>query len=862
MALQVVSDALGDITSGVGPDLKITNKAARRTAVLDFTYQHPTNDLPPESGIQVFDGSTRVFRGKVRNRRRADTGPGPQRRRVFVITCQDARTFLDDDVVDGTLVLASGQSDQAMIQSLIATYCTTGITAPGATCQVVQASMPEVDVSHLSLTDAIAAIQAISGAKGYVDDDLYLHNYTTESATAPFALVDYNANGSTRVGITGLVLPDDTVELRNAVWVVGGEGTTPEWRPPTGSWPTASQTAYGRREYVLRLPSVTDQGTLQALGDAFLAQHDTPMSPVTCRLYQPGLKAGMIATLDSDLWGVNVSLPVVSVETTIAPGTKATLVYDVTLGDVAPDLGTVIADIQASLGAVPGVVQDVAGVDTTPPGQVTGLTLDTGLVEAGDGSFLPYLDAEWTASGASDLAAYDLEVDAANQGRPTVAASASGTGGSLGAGTYTVVVTGLGTVAGETVGDPQQVTVAAGQRLYVNVTALEGCAQYRVYAERDTNAPHLALTTGTTGSDVEVTTEGTAGATPPSESDAVDFARPYTVRTTLIRARITPVAGGTWHQARVKAEDRAGNLSASWSALAALKSSADANAPNIPVGLTAVPGYRLLGLTWNRNGEADLDRYQVRFYQGSTPPSDPLDWTRIDTKSTVLVVTGLTADVPYIVQARAIDRSGNVRTSAADPTAVFAPDNLDAGWSNTDPGDYVVATPTLVGAADLAVNSVVTTLLNAGTISADYISGGQLTVGGLAGATTQVAVYDSLGRLAGTWSDTGLVVYDVANSDRRIRLDGATLQFSTDGGATWSTAIDADGITASAVLLGSLAGGPNAIQNAGYELTDWQTPYTKAWTATADWSADIPTAGTYRVNVDRSTGDLKLSAYA
>jgi hypothetical protein len=343
---------------------------------------------------------------------------------------------------------------------------------------------------------------------------------------------------------------------------------------------------------------------------------------------------------------------------------------------------------------------------------------------------------------------------------------------------------------------------------------------------------------------VEVTTEGTSGDQPPADSTAVDFASPQVIRTVTTKVVVAPVAGGTWHQGRVKAVDRAGNRSASWSALASVKSSADSSAPAIPTGLSAVPGYRLIGLAWSRNNEVDLDRYQVRYYQADVPPADPTDWIVMDTRSSVLVITGLDANVPYIVQAQAVDRSGN-----------------QSGWSNTDPAEYVTVTPNLVGAADLAVNSVVTTLLNAGTISADYISGGSVKVGGLVGATTQVAVYDSIGRLAGTWSDGGLVVYDVLNNQRRIRLDGGSLQFSRDGGATWETGMDADGITASAILLGSLAGGPNAIPNAGFELTDFQTPYTATWDLTAQWSADVPTAGTYRVNVDRSTGDLKLTTY-
>jgi hypothetical protein len=845
MALQVTSTALGDITSGVGLDLKISNQAARQTATLDFEYRHATNALLPEDEIQVYDGATRVFRGRIRNRKRQDTGPGPQRRRVYSITCQDTTTYLADDVIDTTLVLAAGTSDQAMLQAVIA--YSRSVTAAAPYNQVVVASMPaDIDVSGMTVYDAVVAITAVTGAQFYVDDSLRLHNYTTESNSAPFALVDNAANGSTRIGIRDLSLPDETFELVNAVWCIGGLGTTPEWRPAPASWPTASHTAYGRRERTLRVPDCTSQAELQRLGDALLAAQDTPRTPITCTLFAPGLKAGMTANLESSLWSVNTTLPIVQVDTTIVPGTKGTLQYEVTLGDLADDLGNMMQSISTRLDQTVALVEDVAGADTTLPAQVQSLTLTAGNTIQADGVAYPSLAAAWANTGMpSDWEAYEVELAAAIQGQPQAVVSVSGTGGTLGAGVYTVVVTGLGTVAGETTGVTQQVTLATGQRLYVNITALAGMGSYRVYAKRATSSPNLALTTSTTGSNVEVTTEGTTGATPPSESTAVDFGLPFTARTTALSALFAPVAGGVWHQARVRAVDRTGNRSASWSALASAKSSADSTAPAVPQGLTAVPGYRLVGLRWSRNAEADLARYQVRYYQGASDPSDPTDWVVADTSSPLVVIQGLNADagasIVYRFQVQAIDRSGNA-----------------SGWTSPS----VTANPTLVGAADMAVNSVVANLLSAGTISADYISGGTLKVGGLASLTTQVTVLDSQGRTAGLWSDTqGLVVYDVTNDARRIRMNAGALQFSKDGGATWTTGMDADGITASAILLGSLAGGPNAVPNAGFEMAAFQTVYSTTWTATGDWSADIPTAGTYRVNVDRSTGALKMTTY-
>ena len=68
-----------------------------------------------------------------------------------------------------------------------------------------------------------------------------------------------------------------------------------------------------------------------------------------------------------------------------------------------------------------------------------------------------------------------------------------------------------------------------------------------------------------------------------------------------------------------------------------------------------------------------------------------------------------------------------------------------------------------------------------------------------------------------------------------MRWLNGVLSFSTDGGATWPTAITAEGIHAAAITFGSEPGGSNAVPNAGFEITAFTTLLQKLWDVTADW---------------------------
>ena len=555
------------------------------------------------------------------------------------------------------------------------------------------------------------------------------------------------------------------------------------------------------------------------------------------------------------------------------------MLYGVTYGTPTNDMGAVMASVGSAFSQTVGVVgvadPHIPGADSTAPAVPTGLALSTGSREGGDGTQVPYLIASWSAVADVDLDAYELAIDRAITSEVAFTASASGTGGALPAGDYAVVVTGVGAVTGETAvtSAPQIVTVAAGQRLYVNITALTGCSSYKVYASilagSETEPQDTGQTTTTTGSDVEVPTAGSGAVYPPSSSTALGFANPTTGRMRDVSYYTEDLLGGTYYGARVRAVDASGNASA-WSSLATTTAAVDTSAPAIPTGVSLTTGYRLIGVRWQRNGEADLAFYQVRYAPESSPGSgvpDTTAWTRLTTATNWVLVTGLdagsadgtTPPVTYFVQVRAIDRSNNVQTSATVTTAVEATANAEAGWSNDGTDEaYISAAPVLLsGQTDVAYASIVSEHIAASGLDAATIKTGTLSVGGQPNMADFLLVYDVTGREIGRWDQNGLVVKDPSNTNRQVRIVSGVLSFSSDGGSTWTTALSADGIKADAIKLGTAPGGHNAVPNASFELAAFATALTNGWEANSPWGTTIGTD----VNVTKNTADLRLTTY-
>ena len=284
----------------------------------------------PECATRVTDGATVIFRGKVKKRGKVEERLRT-REKWYAITCQDATSLLVDDIIDTGGVRSTAESDAARIVWLVSTFGSKGVTAAlvaggGFIQSLYGSNLPEQDFTGLSLYAAIGEVLKFSGGNIYVDTALALHHFSTETNAAPFNLSD-NPNGSTTFGYQGFDFPDDSMDLTNAVYVIGADGV--------GEWVTdaTSINTYGRKESAFKDAELADHTARLAAGNAILAQFKNPRGPIKVTVFRAGLRAGMTIQITNSVWGLTaVTYRIEQVEAYIQQGTS-TFAYKVSLQD-------------------------------------------------------------------------------------------------------------------------------------------------------------------------------------------------------------------------------------------------------------------------------------------------------------------------------------------------------------------------------------------------------------------------------------------------------------------------------------------------------------------------------------------------
>jgi hypothetical protein len=817
-----------------------------------------------EHVIDLQDNSVKIFGGYVRKRTRTDFNAAGIR--VWEIEGQDFSIDPTEDWVPvGTGPRTTVEKDKARIEWLFSTYGTRGVLAVAqATVQQVEPNdLLPMDFQMMTLAEALDAICAITGAQWYVDFNHILHYFKDEVTAAPFNIDVQAPNNTTTFPCKDFEYPDDTISYVNQVQVVGKGVTYTANRggtaPPAGT----------RRLHILRDTNLLTVADCQKAGEAYLAA-ETNRQTGKLKVWRAGLRAGQLIHIKNTQWSLDTDLRITEVKPDFVDLNQA--FYNVSFGTAPVKLSDMWNKTQGYINAVGSVANDAADIavaDAIAPVIPTGLYIITQMLQDPDGSLYPTITADWDTNIEPDMDVYECQLDKAIDGYVTFALSASGTGGTLAAGSYRVKVTGNGLKSGETASDPSAKTqvITAGQRLYVNITPKSGVSSYKVYAER-VDDPRLSFSTSTTGSNVEVVAEATTGSVAPLTSSALSFLTPAVMRTSISAASFGAVQGGAFYGVRVRAIDKSGNfvgtgtpgstygpLGDGWPAIVTVTAPGDTSAPAIPDGLSAISGFRLAGLRWNRNSEIDIDKYELRWSTDLAGVPDPAAWTKIETRATTIVIQDLAPGTIYYFQVRAIDRSGNCQTAAGDPTAVKANSNPEAGWSNVSP-NWVTAQPTNVGSADIAAGSIISDMISTGGLDAGVIKTGSLALGGTPNTPDFLIVYDSTGVEIGRWDQNGLVVKDPTNTDRMLRYMNGVLDFSSDGGVTWETSITADGIIADSITLGNAPGGHNAIPNASFEMSAFATTFSKVWTAAADWSATVAPAS---INLSAGVSALSMA---
>lgn len=358
MAVEVFVNAVDLTTKYELSSLSIRNSGLQGIAVCDVTIiDNPAGAVVnPEHVLRVLDGGVEVFEGKIKQRlRRATPDPGPNPVKVYEVSAQDYTHLLTQDVIDTTLLRTGSRTDKAEVEYVVNTFGTKGITV-GATVQNTGTITRDIDYSGMNLYEALEEAGKWLGIGFYVDANLVLHWFVTEANAAPFNLSD-TPNDVTTFGYRNLNLNADTVELVNAVWVVGTE---------IAQWETdaASIALYGRIETTLRDPEITTAAEATAAGQGFLATRAYPVEPITLKLFTPGLKAGMTIQLTNSLWAIAaVTYRIVEVLTKHNEATPG-LVYSVSLDSRPVNLTDLLLGAQrqavASGSALAGAASSLA----------------------------------------------------------------------------------------------------------------------------------------------------------------------------------------------------------------------------------------------------------------------------------------------------------------------------------------------------------------------------------------------------------------------------------------------------------------------------------------------------------------------
>jgi chitodextrinase len=264
----------------------------------------------------------------------------------------------------------------------------------------------------------------------------------------------------------------------------------------------------------------------------------------------------------------------------------------------------------------------------------------------------------------------------------------------------------------------------------------------------------------------------------------------------------------------------------------------DTTAPPIPTTPVLTPGFRGFGAYWTGGDAEDLWYYDIRWAAGESPPSDDSSWSYAQAQVTKVFVDNLTENLLYWFQVQGKDTSGNV-----------------SGWTTA-----VSVTPTLIGAADIAANSITAAMIQAGALDADKIGTGTLTINSaLSSRADGILVLNGSEQEIIRIDENGIKI-SVPGTGQYMLLDAGILKFNDGSGD--QTAITPEGINASAITFGSSQGGHNLALNSSFELAGFVTaPSSAVFTdnsGTPGWKAANRT--TAPVNTTEGAADLQATA--
>jgi hypothetical protein len=161
----------------------------------------------------------------------------------------------------------------------------------------------------MTVREALDQVADEARCHWYVDFDADLHLARSEVVSAPFALDDTSPDHVTSFPYTDYRRARDSTDLATAVYVQGESDQS--WVTDSGAIAT-----YGRQERAVNDGDLKTATQRTRAGDRALAEQAAPVVDGSLVCWEPGLRGGMKTGLVNDLWGLDVTIVLVSVDIT------------------------------------------------------------------------------------------------------------------------------------------------------------------------------------------------------------------------------------------------------------------------------------------------------------------------------------------------------------------------------------------------------------------------------------------------------------------------------------------------------------------------------------------------------------------
>lgn len=214
MSVSLTINALNKTKSVQWKSLKVTNVLTNQvdTAGFDVLYEGVANTFKPRIGhvVTILDGASTVFSGPIVRVNERAVAYGAI---MYSIECSDYSRFLDRKLV---VEVYQDITVAAIIADIVSTYTTDGFTTTNVDCDIV---VNYVAFNYETVTDCLKQLAELTSFDWYVDENKDIHFFSRETNAAPFSLEDDSGNWE----YTSLVLRNDNSQIRNQIYVRGGE---------------------------------------------------------------------------------------------------------------------------------------------------------------------------------------------------------------------------------------------------------------------------------------------------------------------------------------------------------------------------------------------------------------------------------------------------------------------------------------------------------------------------------------------------------------------------------------------------------------------------------------------------------------